>query len=407
LRREDGVKAAMNKKQVSRQTKSGIYSIVISLMMVAAVVGFNLIVSLLPSTAMKIDTTSERLYTVSEQTQQVLSGLKEDINVYLIVEPGKEDDYVVNLLGRYAQISGHIKVEHINPLINPTFTKKYTDKTVENNGVIVASAQRSTLVQKADMFSYGFDYTYYTNATVFNGETKITGAISYVTDANVPAVYTLTGHGEAALPDKLRNSITSENIDVESLDLVSGSIPQNAAAVMIISPQSDISTDESKLLGSYLYGGGRLLLVSGYSQASLANLYSLMSSFGMEPVKGVVIEGDGAHSISGYSYYLLPDIQPHEITQPLIDKKEDVLAPTAMGLRETENHRSSLEVTPLLVTSNSAYCKADPYNTQTFEREQGDESGPFSVGMAAEENYSGTDIRVAWYGSDMMTLDKT
>jgi ABC-2 type transport system permease protein len=150
----------MKKKQISRQTKSGIYSVLISLLMITAVIGFNLIVSALPETAMKLDTTAEGLYTVSAQTQQVLSGLNEDVNIYLIVEPGKEDDYIVNLLGRYAQISNNINVEHINPLINPTFTKKYTDETVENNGVIVATEKRSMLVQKADMFSYGFDYTY-------------------------------------------------------------------------------------------------------------------------------------------------------------------------------------------------------------------------------------------------------
>ena len=396
----------MKKKEISRQTKSGIYSVVISLMMVAAVIGFNLLISLLPETAMKIDTTAEGLYTVSAQTEQVLSGLGEDINVYLIVEPGKEDDYIVNLLGRYAQLSDHIKLEHINPLINPTFTMKYTDETVENNGVIVASAKRSMLVQSEDMFSYGFDYTYYTYATVFNGETKITGAIGYVTDENLPTVYMLTGHGEATLSERLSDSIITENIDLESLDLVSmGSMPEDVAAVLIISPQSDISAEEKALLETYLDGGGRLLLVSGYSQANLTNLYSLMSAFGMEPVKGVIIEGDDTYSVSGYSYYLLPDIQTHEITEPLITDKADVLVPTAMGIRETENHRSSLTVTSLLMTSDEAYSKPDPYNTQTFEREEGDESGPFSLGMVAEEEYGDTDIKVVWYGSDMMILD--
>jgi ABC-2 type transport system permease protein len=377
---------AMKKKELSRQTKSGIYSVLISLMMVAAVIGFNLLVSLLPQTVMKIDTTAEGLYTMSSQTEQVLSGLKEDVHLYLVVEPGKEDDYIVNLLGRYAQISGHIKVEHVNPLINPTFTMKYTDETVENNGVIVVSAERSMLVQKESMFSYGFDYTYYTNSTVFNGETKITGAISYVTDANLPAVYMLSGHGEAGLSERLSDAITTENIELKPLDLVSaGALPEDAAAVMVISPQSDISAEEKALLQTYLDGGGRLLLVSGYSQASLTNLYSLMSAFGMEPVKGVVIEGDEKHSVSGYPYYLLPDIQAHAITDPLITDQADVLAPTAMGIREKADHRSTLTVAPLLVTSDKAYSKPDPYNTQTFDREEGDEGGPFNVGMVSEE----------------------
>jgi ABC-2 type transport system permease protein len=88
---------------------------------------------------------------------------------------------------------------------------------------------------------------------VFNGETKITGAISYVTDAYVPAVYALTGHGEAALSDKLSKSVAAENMDVESLDLISkGSVPEDAAAIMIVSPQSDISKEERELLAAIL-----------------------------------------------------------------------------------------------------------------------------------------------------------
>lgn len=395
----------MKKREISRQARSGIYSLVISLAMMAAMVGFNLIVSLLPETAMKIDTTSEGLYTVSAQTEQVLADLKEDINIYLIVQPGEEDDYIVNLLGRYAQISDHIKVAHVNPLTNPLFTQQYTGETVENNGVIVEGVQRSKLVQKADMYSYGFDYTYYTNATVFSGESKITGAISYVTDAHVSAVYMLTGHGEEALPRRLAEAISTENIELASVSLVSENLPQDASAVMIISPKSDISAEEKDKLSGYLDGGGRLLVVSGFAEPGLDNLYALMAAFGMEPVKGVVIEGSGAHSISGSSYSLLPDIQPHDITNPLLEGKADVVVPIAMGIREIQGHRSSLVVTPLLMSSEKSYSKADPNNTETFDREEGDISGPFALGLAAEESYGDTNIRLAWYGSDMMILE--
>ena len=50
--------------------------------------------------------------------------------------------------------------------------------------------------------------------------------------------------------------------------------------------------------------------------------------------------------------------------------------------------------------------KADPYGTQTFEREAGDIGGPFFVGMAAEESFLDTNIKLAWFGSDMMILDQ-
>jgi ABC-2 type transport system permease protein len=397
----------MNVKKTSRRTQSGIYSLAISLVMIAAVVGVNLFASLLPESVMKIDTTADKLYTVSGQTEQVLSGLSEDIQLYLIVEPGKEDSYVVNLLGRYAQLSSHIKLSRINPLIHPTFTLKYTDETVENNGIIVVSAERSMLVQKNDMFEYGFDYTYYTNAMVFNGERKITGAIRYVTEETVPTVYLLGGHGEAALSERLTDAIETENIDLKSLDLISaGSIPAEASVIMLVSPQTDLLADETSTLQSYLDHGGKLLLISGFSAEPLNNLYALLSAFGMEPVQGVVIEADGTHSISGYPYYLLPDLQQHAITEPLIGDQANVVTPTAMGIRETAAHRSSLVINPLLLTSDKAYAKADPYGTQTFEREEGDLSGPFCVGMTAEESFGDTNIKLAWYGSDLMILDQ-
>lgn len=397
----------MKEKTASRRTQSGVYSFVLSIVMIALVIGLNLLGSLLPESAVKIDTTAEQLYTVSDQTRQVLAGLQEDIQIYLIVEPGKEDDYVENLLGRYAQLSSHIRFKRVNPLLHPTFAAQYTDETVENNGVIVASAGRSMLVQRNDMFEYGFDYTYYTNATVFNGERKVTGAIRYVTQESVPAVYLLEGHGEAALSDRLTDAIATENIDQKSLNLRSaGRVPADASAIMIVSPQSDLSAEEAQSLQMYLDGGGRLLLISGYCAEPLTNLYAVMAAFGMEPVQGVLLEGDSAHSISGYAYYLLPEVQRHAITDPLLTDQADVVVPTAMGIRETASHRSSLVVTPLLTTSALAYSKADPYGTQTFDREPGDEGGPFNVGVAAEESFGKTDIRLAWYGSDQMILDQ-
>lgn len=397
----------MNKVKISRQMKSGIYSIVISLVMVAAVIGFNLIVSLVPQTALKIDTTKQGLYTLSEQSGQVLSKLGQDVTIYLIAEPGKEDDYVVSLLGRYAQSSGHIRVEHINPLTNPTFAARYTDKTVENNGIIAVGRERSKLVQNNEMYSYEFDYTYYTNATVFSGESKITSAISYVTEAQIPVVYMLTGHGEAALSDAMAGAIAADNMDLRPLSLASGGgIPQDAAAIAVISPQTDIAAEEKAQLESYLNGGGNLLLASGFADADMTNLYVLMSAFGMEPVPGVIIEGDESHSVSGYSFYLLPDIVSHAVTDPIVENRTRVVMPAAMGLKATE-HRSSLAVSPLLTTSAAAYSKPNAYTTDTFDREAGDIDGPFSVAMAAEEKFDNNNIRVVWLGSAMMLEDKT
>ena len=232
----------MEKKKSSRRLKSGVYTVVICAAMMLAVIGLNLVISLLPAQAMKLDTTADELYTFSQQTTQVVGGLKEDVTMYLIVEPGKEDSYIVNLLERYRQLSGHIAVRHINPLINPTFAAAYTDETVENNGVIVVSEKRSKVVQKADMYSYGFDYTYYTNATVFEGETRLTGAVSLVTGGEAGTLLVTSGHGEPELPEHIEEAAGSEGF-IAKTSAIDADALKNADAVAVISPLTDITAD--------------------------------------------------------------------------------------------------------------------------------------------------------------------
>ncbi len=390
----------------NRRLRNGLYSILLCIVMVLVVIGINLLVSVLPQQKIRIDTTAQGLYSLSEQTKSVLQELEEDVELYLISEPGKEDDYTVNLLDRYADLSGHIHVEEINPLTNPMFTAAYSEETVENNSVIAVSAQRSKVVSSMDMYTYGFDYDYYTNATVFNGEALLTNAIRYVTDPEIPAVYLLTGHGELPLPGALSDALATENVDIRELNLVTEkAVPEDALAVVLFSPASDITEQEKEELLSFSDRGGGLILVSGYSGEDRTNLYALTAAFGMEPEEGVILENDERHSISGYAFYLLPDIEPHEITDPIAKAGQNILTPVVMGIREN-NHRSTLTVTPLLTTSENAYLKTDPDNTSTYEMEEGDTAGEFVVAAASEEDYNDTMIRMLWFASDMMFTEQ-
>ncbi len=395
----------MKKKKPSRQLTNGLYSIIISAVMIAAVVLINLIASALPASSMRIDTTKQGLFTVSDKTRSVTDALTEDVSLYLIAEPGKEDDYTETLLYRYAELTDRISVQHINPLTDPTFTARYTDETVEQNSIIAVCGERSLLVRQKELYSYGFDYDYYTNATLFDGESRLTGAIMYVTDPDIPAVYALSGHGEAELSDALKSAVTAENIELKTLELVTAdSVPADAAAVIIAAPVSDISAREKELLTEYLDKGGRLLAYSSYTEADMTNFASLMETYGMRSVNGIIIEGDEAHSIAGYGYYLLPDIAEHDITAPLIENGLKVLTPTAAGIVETD-HRGTVEVTRLLTTSDKSYAKTGGYDIATYDMEEGDIPGPLCVGAASVEKFGDTEIRILWFGSSMMLDD--
>ena len=43
-------------------------------------------------------------------TKVVVNALEQDVTMYWIVQSGKEDDIIENLLSKYETLSGHIKV---------------------------------------------------------------------------------------------------------------------------------------------------------------------------------------------------------------------------------------------------------------------------------------------------------
>ena len=104
---------------------------------------------------------------------------------------------------------------------------------------------------------YEVDYnTYYTTGSLnytFMAESALTGAISRVTSDSSYLLYQLSGHGELELGTDLTETLTNANVTVESLNLLSaGSIPEDAAVLLINTPQVDYSADSIALLRSYL-----------------------------------------------------------------------------------------------------------------------------------------------------------
>ena len=65
----------------SRSFRSGGYTIILSLIVAAIVVALNLFVKQLPATLTRIDTTSQQLYTLGDQTRSIVGGLEKDVTV--------------------------------------------------------------------------------------------------------------------------------------------------------------------------------------------------------------------------------------------------------------------------------------------------------------------------------------
>ena len=376
------------RQQNKKILRHGSYSIGVTAIVIAIVVVLNLVIQELPSSIREIDLSSEKLYTIGDQTKDLLDNLDKDVELYFIAQDGTESSDIQRLLERYEERTDHITVEQRDPAVYPTFTQEYTSDSVSNNSIIVVCGDKSRVVDYSDMYETSINYQTYTQeTTAFDGEGQLTSAINYVISDNMPILYTLEGHDEASMSTTMTETIQKANIEIQSLNLLTQeAVPDDASCLFIFAPATDLSEDEANKIITYLENGGKALIVSDYTDQDMPNFASVLENYGVQTVGGIVMEGDTAHYISQNPYYLLPNIESNDVTSGLSSQSRYVLLALAQGIETMDNIRDSLNIESILTTSDSAYSKTDLENMQTMEKESSDIEGPFDLGVSITED---------------------
>lgn len=376
-------KEKVNKKYL----KNGSYSTAITVVFIAIIIVINLIIGKLPSKYTQLDISEQKLYSIGDQTKEMLKELDKDVTIYQVAQSGSEDENISKLLQRYEDESDHVKAELKDPVVNPKFVSEYTTENLSSNSLIIVCGDRNKIVNYNNIYESSIDYnTYSYQTTGFDGEGQITSAIAYVTSEDLPVLYTLEGHGETALDSTIKEDIEKANMEIKSLNLLTeGSVPEDADCLLIESPTSDISDDERDAILEYLENGGKAMIFSDYTGEKLKNFSAIMENYGVETVDGLVFEGDSQHYAMQMPYYLVPTINSGEAVSDVASAGYYILAPYAQGIRKLENVRDTVTIESLLTTSDSAYSKKN-MNSDTLEKESDDVSGPFDLGVSITEN---------------------
>ena len=138
----------INKKYL----KNGSYSVAISAVVIVIVVVINLIVNEIPAKYSQIDISDEQIYSIGDETTEMLKNLDKDVSIYQIAQSGYEDEVISNLLQKYEDESDHITVELKDPVVNPQFVSEYTSEQVSSNSIIVVCGDRSRVVDYNNMY---------------------------------------------------------------------------------------------------------------------------------------------------------------------------------------------------------------------------------------------------------------
>ena len=392
-----------------KHIKNGSYTMVMSVIFIAVVIVINMIVSTIPSKYSEIDISSQKLYSIGDETKKMLKDLEKDVTIYQIAQSGSEDENISNLLKKYEDESKHIKVEQKDPVVNPKFVSQYTSDDLSANSLIVVCGDRNKVIDYNNMYETSMDYqTYSSQTTGFDGEGQITSAIGYVTSENLPALYTVEGHGEKDMDSSIKEDIEKANMDIKSLNLLTeGSVPDDADCLFIDSPSTDFSSDEKDAIIEYLENGGKAIIFSDYTTEDMPNFDAILENYGVQRVDGVVFEGDNQHYAMQMPYYLVPTINSTDASSETASAGYYVLAPYAQGIKQLDDVRDTVKIESILTTSDQAYSKTD-LNSNTIEKEDGDVEGPFDLGVSITESLDDDkETQIVYYSTSNLMDSQT
>jgi hypothetical protein len=378
----------------TKQVRYGGYAVLISLAVVVGLILLNLIVS---QFSPQIDLTDSKIFSLSDQSIQVLEQIKTPVNIYGLWQPGQENTAITSVIDLYRAKNPNVHFEAMDPDKNPGFLVKYDkDQTgISRGSVIVEGDKGFRIIAPSDMYDYTTTQSGGYNVTGVAIERRLTSALLFVGTGVTPKIYEITGHNEWPLESlALKDTVEHENYLLDSLNLITSNVPDDASSLIINAPKEDLSRGEAEKILAYLEKGGRLMILADYRLRQLSVLNDMLASYGIKFDYGVVQENDQSY-LAGSAFAEIPALQDHDITKPMVEKNAMVIAPYSMGVSETAAKRRSIKVTPLLLSSANSWLRTDLDETSQA-RVSSDIIGPVTIAAAVTdpEYIQGTEPQV-------------
>ncbi|OHD55309.1 MAG: hypothetical protein A2Y33_16735 [Spirochaetes bacterium GWF1_51_8] len=383
-------------------TVTGIYKSV-QLFIILLILVFIYIFS--DSLNLKFDFSGSKLYQLSEQTISVLKNVTNEMNVVVFkVDVGEPTiamklDYIQKLLESYASKNPNIKIEILDPRLNPVKMVKYNVNI--NNPAKIGTVVFEYMGNKVEVQSSLITtHDPQSGDVVFHGEVEFTSAIKNLLAQKPRVVYVLTGHGEFDLLSEgggyswVLEELRRESINVMPVDLQRVvDIPADAGCLLILNPIKMILPDELDKIMIYLNNGGSVFMMLEYETDYMVN--DILRQMGLYMVKNNLIIEQENYQTLGNIQFLPSIIGGHEITLPFKDYKYNVKLMTASAIEQLPADKRPLGygylVYPLMRTSEYAYA-------ETSEKEIAAQKVEFNTGV---------DIQGPMYPAWAVTRSKT
>lgn len=370
----------------SRKFRQGSVATAITAIVVAVIVVFNMVVSMLSDKyGLNADLTEDKIFALSEQTTDFLSSLNKDIEIYILnteVNFSAGGDYFTQaneVIKKYAQQSPRITLQYIDLVRNPAFTTKFPDLNLSTSSIVVACGNRSTDLTPYDLYNIETDQYYGTQQIVSSkAEQAMTSALLRVTSDTLTTVSMLSGHNETELVG-LKSLLEMNNYVIVEQNLVTEDIDPEATFAVISSPMRDFSEDELKRLDKFLSNNGKLgktlLYFAAVDQPEMPNLEAFLADWGIGVGSGAVFETSNNRMLNLNMFLPVVDYTEDEYSKTVQSAGLVTLVPYSRPLTALFSEKSSISVSsPLMFSDTSGTLPPDV--TESWQPSESDITGP-------------------------------
>jgi outer membrane protein OmpA-like peptidoglycan-associated protein len=287
------------------------------------------------------DFTSDKLYSLSQPTRELLTGLQQPVDVSVLLSKG--DPLLVSvrhMLEAYGAVTRQLRVTYVDPDRSPAeflaLQQKYQilagkadDGRIITDAVIVfAQDQKHWFVTSEELVHFDEDSGRSRPAL----EQALSSALDNVRRTEKAKLCVTTGHREPTLDDvgpeglsELKQRLLKNNYDVQSVDASSPKASfSDCVAVVVPTPELEFGTDEAKRLADYVRGGGSALLLLGPTlgdspQVRGTGLEPVLEQAGVALERNVVFEQDEAMRLPrGSGELFFAKLRAHPITRGVL-----------------------------------------------------------------------------------------
>ena len=358
----------------ARQTKYAAYATIYILIVIAALAVLNILADRFNKS---YDATSNKRYSLSEQTAKIVKGLKQNAIITYFNQSTRFRDGK-DLLDEYANLSPKVKVEYVDPDKNPQAARA---AGIRNFGTAVV--QIGARQEEAKSMT----------------EEGLTGAFIRDLKSSTRTVCFVTGSGEHRIDDsdraglsRFKDLLAKENYESKTISLLQkAEVPNDCTTLVVAGPTRNYEQPEVDAIKKYVEGGGRALLMldaplkAGRSEISDNDaLASVLQGWGVTLDKDLILDLNPIGQLVGTG----PEVAlvtSYE-SQPIVNEMKGTATgfPLSRSLEIKNTDKTSVE--KLFDSSGSSLATSNLSSPAVNVNDPKNKKGPLTIAAAGTYN---------------------